>query len=541
MATLRNTTINDSGYLTLPTGSTAARPGSPTGGMTRYNTDTGSFEFYSTSTGWISISGINVTGVSPTSFNGESGTSFTVTGTGFVSGCIVKFVTAAGTEYSAGATTFNSSTQLTATTPRDFTVAEEPISVRVYSPNGQVSALIGTIDCGGSPTWNTPAGSLGSVYVSSPTTSFTVSASDPDAGATIAYSLASGSLPTGFSINASTGVISGTATIPASQTTYSFTIRATDNAGNIADRGFSITVNSAVAVYTTFSYTGANQSFTPPSGVSSVWVKCWGAGGGTGGSNNGTFGGAGGFSTGTLAVSAGQTYIVVIGGGGNHSRNAVTTGGFGGGGDGGNPSGYEGSASAGGYTGLFYQNVAFANARIIAGGGGGGAGVGNNGYANSTNQTGFGGAGGGTNGQAATGNYASANGGTQNAGGNRNGNSSGTGYTDGGQLSGGRGGNFHSATNHSAGGGGGGGYYGGGGGRGGEGGITAGDAGGGGSGYIGGVTNGSSTTGQGAGQYNVDGGRASPGGTTDTAWNGTGGYSGYGRSSGQPGYLVIMI
>ena len=38
MATLKNTTINDTGYLQLPVGTTAQRPVSPLNGYLRYNT-----------------------------------------------------------------------------------------------------------------------------------------------------------------------------------------------------------------------------------------------------------------------------------------------------------------------------------------------------------------------------------------------------------------------------------------------------------------------------------------------------------------------
>ena len=46
MATLKNTTINDTGHLTLPSGTTAQRPASPTNGMLRYNTSTNAVELY---------------------------------------------------------------------------------------------------------------------------------------------------------------------------------------------------------------------------------------------------------------------------------------------------------------------------------------------------------------------------------------------------------------------------------------------------------------------------------------------------------------
>jgi len=53
MATLKNLTVNDTGYLQLPTGNTASRPASPAVGMVRFNTDIGGVEVYTTG-GWIS-------------------------------------------------------------------------------------------------------------------------------------------------------------------------------------------------------------------------------------------------------------------------------------------------------------------------------------------------------------------------------------------------------------------------------------------------------------------------------------------------------
>ncbi len=50
MATLKNTTINDTGFIQLPAGTTAQRPASPTQGMSRYNTSFSKTEFYDGST-----------------------------------------------------------------------------------------------------------------------------------------------------------------------------------------------------------------------------------------------------------------------------------------------------------------------------------------------------------------------------------------------------------------------------------------------------------------------------------------------------------
>jgi hypothetical protein len=608
----------------LPKGDTAARPAVPEEGHLRYNTQIGLMEQYNAA-GWQAVdSPPTITNISGT-INADTNSTITITGSNFKSASVV-YIEGAGVGgiQRSLATTFVSSSTLTAATNAASVnyVGGASFNVRVVNPSGLAGVLepAGNIDR--DPVWSTNAGSVATVYSGQSFNTFTLSATDPDT-TSVTYSVASGTLPTGISLNTSNGQLTGTAPADSSDTIYSFTIRATSNSFS-ADRAFTITVlalptvssaspnpgnvNSSVtlsgtnfrsgmtgtvggtsmgtvtvgsatsasftmpfasgtiavtmpAVTTqsvaqtgvtvtsgvnlgrnpfaqTFSFTGGEQTWSVPSGVSSATVKVWGAGGATGGSGNGTFGGAGGFSSGTLSVSGGQTYRVIVGGGGNHSRNSAVSGGFGGGGNSGNPQGFEGASSGGGYSGVFFQNVAFSNARIIAGGGGGGAGIGNNGYANSTAQTGFGGGGGGTNGGNAEGNYRAANGASQSGGGNLSagGGSPGQG---GSQLQGGNGGAFLSSANHSSGGGGGGGYYGGAGGRGGEGGVTAGDAGGGGSGFVGGVSSSTTETGQGSGNFNSDGGRCSPPSTGDGQYNGSAGYGGFSRASGQNGYVVI--
>jgi hypothetical protein len=52
MATLKNTTINDTGYLQVPVGTTAQRPASPSTGMWRFNTTLGYLEVYNGSS-WV--------------------------------------------------------------------------------------------------------------------------------------------------------------------------------------------------------------------------------------------------------------------------------------------------------------------------------------------------------------------------------------------------------------------------------------------------------------------------------------------------------
>ncbi len=255
------------GAFDIPSGTTAERPVAPTGGMIRYNATIGKNEVYD-SDGWTYIAvAPTISSVSPTNFNGESGTSFTITGTFFDLSALVHFITSGGITYAAGSTTRVSSTQLIATTPKDFTVAEEPLSVKVTNGTNLNATYPAAIDCGGLPAWNTASGSLGTT-VETTAINYTVNATDPDSGATITYSLVSGSLPPGASLNTSTGAITGTAASTASSTTYTFTLAATDNAGNSTQRTFSITVQPATVTWNTASgslgsdYTQRNSSFS---------------------------------------------------------------------------------------------------------------------------------------------------------------------------------------------------------------------------------------------------------------------------------------
>ena len=77
------------------------------------------------------------------------------------------------------------------------------------------------------PVWSTAAGQLGADVNDLSRTGQTrnVLASDPD-GTTVRYVIVSGSLPPGMSLNTTTGAITGTPNAVASDTTYTFTIRA---------------------------------------------------------------------------------------------------------------------------------------------------------------------------------------------------------------------------------------------------------------------------------------------------------------------------
>lgn len=100
------------------------------------------------------------------------------------------------------------------------------------------------------PIWNTSAGSLGS-YPALIAVSIQLSATAVSPATSVTYALISGNLSSGLAISSS-GLISGTPSAVTQELTSSFTIRVTDNLGNIRDRTFSILVSgSAVPQFTT--------------------------------------------------------------------------------------------------------------------------------------------------------------------------------------------------------------------------------------------------------------------------------------------------
>jgi hypothetical protein len=249
MATLKNITINDTGHLTVASGTTLQRPASPVVGMIRYNTTLSLLEQYGAN-GWEGIEAPpTVTSISGT-INADTNSTLTVNGTGFKSGSTVYIE---GVAVSGGSrslvTTFVSSSQVTAATNAasvNYTGGAS-FDVKVLNPSGLSSVLSGAGTIDRDPLWTTASGSVATVFdnLTNGTTVATLVASDPD-GTSIAYSVVSGALPTGMSLNSSTGVISVTSSIAiASATTSSFTVRATSNSQTV-DREFSITVNLAL-------------------------------------------------------------------------------------------------------------------------------------------------------------------------------------------------------------------------------------------------------------------------------------------------------
>ncbi len=167
----------------------------------------------------------------------------TVTGKNFASNVAVTFTGSDNLARNAKSVVRNSATSLTVTRPDDMPNSYQPYTMTVSnpgisSPTSTNLHKIGSIGAGSVPVWTTSAGDLSTIFVKDSAYSHTVAATDADAGSAITYSVVSGALPTGISLNASTGAITGTSS--SSFGVYNFTVRATDAGGNYVDRAFSI-------------------------------------------------------------------------------------------------------------------------------------------------------------------------------------------------------------------------------------------------------------------------------------------------------------
>lgn len=300
------------------------------------------------------------------------GQTITITGTNFATGVKILLNSTPVSVVSRV-----SATTITFTAP-SLTVGSYPLYV--VNPDGTTAILVPGLQVSAMPVWTTSAGTLGTV-----TQLFNFNTTIAATGdGTISYSIASGTLPTGITLNSSTGDISGTAPTVASSTTYSFTVRSTDAQNQDTDRAFSITV----------------VPVNPPPTVEYLVV----AGGGGGGGQMGGGGGAGGYRTATgYSVTAGSPITVTVGAGGSgggsargiNGQNSVfgsitSLGGGGGGtytnnsgnsgGSGGGAGGYESVVSSGGAGTAGQGNAGGgsngSNGKYLGGGGGGAGGTG---------------------------------------------------------------------------------------------------------------------------------------------------------------------
>ncbi len=225
-------------------------------------------------------------------------------------------------------------------------------------------------------------------------------------------------------------------------------------------------VAPAQATTQTFTFTGAEQTFTVPVGVFHVHIV---AIGGSGGASD-LAGGAAAQVSGDLEVTPGQTLYVEVGGGGQNGGLIGGAGGFNGGGAAGNTEGGGGGGASDVRTSPRLAGLSPEDRLIVAAGGGG------TGSGGAMGAGGAGGSAGKAGAEAPSSGNHGGDEGTQSTGG-----SGGLGAGESGEEGqlglGGQGGGNSGSSEGGSGGGGGGGYYGGGGG---SGGVTFGGGGGGG-------------------------------------------------------------
>ena len=179
----------------------------------------------------------------------DTSSQITIAGTNFVSVPIVEAINSStGAITRATAVTFTNSSSLNAT----FNIPSANYFLRVENNDGNaVRSTSAILSASASPTWATSAGSIGTVSAGS-SVSLSVSASSDS---TVAYSETTSILTSNadtpattmnLSLNSSTGAITGTAPSPTGDTTYTFTLRASDQESQTADRQFSITVSVGI-------------------------------------------------------------------------------------------------------------------------------------------------------------------------------------------------------------------------------------------------------------------------------------------------------
>ena len=178
-----------------------------------------------------------ISSISPTVID-NTATAVTITGTNFVSVPIVEAINSSGAITQADSVSFTNSTTIVAT----FTLpVDGTYFLRIENNDGNaVRSSTALLTVSDAPAWTTSAGSLGSFSGGSSIGTITLTATN-----STGMTLQSGSLPGGISLNTGSGssTLTGTESGATADTTYSFTIRATDAEGQTADRAFSITIS----------------------------------------------------------------------------------------------------------------------------------------------------------------------------------------------------------------------------------------------------------------------------------------------------------
>lgn len=177
----------------------------------------------------VAVTDNTYTAIDDTAVDSTSGGYIKITGTGFVSGCIVTVG-----NITATSTTFVSSTEVRAQLGAQ---AAGSYNLYVSNPDGSLSIKVLGINYSGMPSWTTAANQT----FAAATVSFQFAA---NSDSTIAYSVNTGStLPGGLSLS-NNGLLSGNVS-GSSGTVYTFTLQATDTENQNTPRTFVVTLSFA--------------------------------------------------------------------------------------------------------------------------------------------------------------------------------------------------------------------------------------------------------------------------------------------------------
>ena len=163
-------------------------------------------------------------------------TTCTIAGTNFVSVPLVTAINSStGAQVVADEVSFSSATSITVkfTLPVDGTYL-----LYIENPDGNAVQTGAVLTVSDAPAWVTAAGTLGTFAGGSSIGTITLTATS-----STGMAVQSGALPGGITLNSGSGssTLTGTESGASADTTYNFTIRATDAEGQTADRAFSLT------------------------------------------------------------------------------------------------------------------------------------------------------------------------------------------------------------------------------------------------------------------------------------------------------------
>ena len=191
-----------------------------------------------------------ISSFTPTVIDADVGGTITITGQNFASIPKVELQRANGAFQSATSVTFTSATTISFTTGTAGLTNGQNVRILVTNPDGNAARSGTDLVVSDGPVFTTtslPNGESNTAY------SQNIDVTG-DSAVTISTTVVSGALPAGVTIGSTTNpsgstyraVISGTMPTISSQTTYNFTVRATDAQGQTTDQALSITSTAGI-------------------------------------------------------------------------------------------------------------------------------------------------------------------------------------------------------------------------------------------------------------------------------------------------------